>query len=368
MIDKKYRSEYSGEQIDEAVTKINALDMTNYYNKEQIDAELEKKMDKSAAEETYYSKEEIDDQERFEDDAPNAQVSVGNLAIGTKLAGLSVKTIIKMMVYGEVSYPQLTDPSLTYKINGELFGIAGMEYILSGQLNFDRGIINPSYGTSGYRAGVPYKYEIGEKEIDSASLVQDFEYSIGTLIPGGNDVTLSVYYAQGEQPLDSVGAPYSSPYPAGLIRKDLVITGLAASFSGIDGGEIIEDSFSTELIPIDSRDYTNSGLFGDNGVVCGYQIKTPGANTRSESQIILLPENVNIYGVKSWNILSGGWDWFYGETAAETVAADTWIKTDEIISKEINGISVNYRKFRFNIDVYGSMDENYFRFFIKEGC
>ena len=49
MIDKKYRSEYSGEQIDEAVTKINALDMTNYYNKEQIDAELEKKMDKSAA-------------------------------------------------------------------------------------------------------------------------------------------------------------------------------------------------------------------------------------------------------------------------------------------------------------------------------
>ena len=57
------------------------------------------------------------------------------------------------------------------------------------------------------------------------------------------------------------------------------------------------------------------------------------------------------------------------DSTPKSYANTYWNKfTDEIISKEINGISVNYRKFRFNIDVYGSMDENYFRFFIKEGC
>ena len=99
MIDnKKYRSKYTGEQIDDAVTKINALDLNDYYDEKVIDAELDKKLDKRIAEEIYYNKTEIDDQGHFENNAPNAQVSVGNLAAGTKLAGLSVKTILKMMV------------------------------------------------------------------------------------------------------------------------------------------------------------------------------------------------------------------------------------------------------------------------------
>ena len=37
MVDKKYRSEYTGEEIDAAVTKINALDLNNYYDKSDID-------------------------------------------------------------------------------------------------------------------------------------------------------------------------------------------------------------------------------------------------------------------------------------------------------------------------------------------
>ena len=36
MVDKKYRSEYTGEEIDAAVTKINALDLNNYYDKSDI--------------------------------------------------------------------------------------------------------------------------------------------------------------------------------------------------------------------------------------------------------------------------------------------------------------------------------------------
>ena len=37
----------------------------------------------------------------FDVDAKDAEVSVGNVAVGTKLAGLSLKKIIEMMVYTE---------------------------------------------------------------------------------------------------------------------------------------------------------------------------------------------------------------------------------------------------------------------------
>ena len=367
MIDnKKYRSEYKGEQIDDAVTKINALDLNSYYDKSEIDKKLGEKLDKSIAELTYYNKEEIDDREHFEDDAPNAQVSVGNLAAGTKLAGLSIKTILKMMVYGEGVYPQLTNPKLNYTINGDGYGMYGSPYNLSGTLIFDRGAINPAYGTSGYRAGLPYRYDIGSNQINDEGTSQNFDYKIEALTPGENDIGIDVYYKEGEQPLNSIGAPYNKPYPAGSIMKTITIVGLTPSFSGFDGKEPIKDDFPSTLIPIDSKDYEQSGLFGDNSEIYGYQIATPGIETTNDVQIILIPEGIEICGIQSWNVLCGGWSWFYGETMEQTISANTWIKTDEIVSKIIDNIAVNYRKYKFNTEDYGLMGDNYFRFFIKE--
>ena len=366
MVDKKYRSEYTGEQIDTAVTKINSLDLNNYYDKSEINSELDKKLSKTVADEIYYNKTEINDQGHFEDDAPNAQVSVGNLMAGTKLAGLSVKTILKMMVYGEGRYPELTAPSFSYALNGANFGIYGAAYTLSGTLSFDRGTINPAYGTSGYRAGAPYRYDVGESQIHSELTAQPFDYECEALKPGENEIKISVYYAEGEQPFNSVGAPYRAPYPAGSIEKTAVVIGLTASFSGIDGKDPTEDAFPTELISVDSKEYGKSGLFGNRNDIYGYQVVTPGISTAQDIQIILLPDGVDIHGIQSWNILSGGWDWFYGENAQETIAANTWIKTDEVVSREINGVAVNYRKYKFNTEEYGLMDENYFRFFLKE--
>ena len=366
MVDKKYRSEYTGEQIDAAVTKINSLDLNNYYDKSEINSELNKKLDKTVADESYYNKTEINDQGHFENDAPNAQVSVGNLMAGTKLAGLSVKTILKMMVYGEGVYPKLTAPSFSYTLNGANFGRCGGPYTLSGTLSFDRGAINPAYGTSGYRAGSPYRYEVEEIQIDSELTEQPFNYECVALKPGENEIKISVYYAEGEQPFNSVGAPYGSPYPAGSIEKITTVIGLTASFSGIDGKDPIKDAFPAELISVDSKEYEKSGLFGNGDEIYGYQVVTPGISTAQDVQVILLPDGIDIRGIRSWNILSGGWDWFYGENAQETITANTWIKTDEVISKEIDGIAVNYRKYKFNTEDYGLMDENYFRFFLKE--
>lgn len=366
MIDKKYVSKYTGEQIDDAVTKINALDLNNYYNKSEIDTELDEKLDKSVATEIYYNKTEIDDQGHFENDAPNAQMSVGNLAAGTKLAGLSLKTILKMMVYGDGVYPQLTNPTFNYAINGADYGMCGGAYAFNGTLIFNRGLINPAYGTSGNRAGASYRYDVGSKQIDSSDLEQPFDYEFEKLAPGENEVNIDVYYAEGEQPLDSIGAPYSTPYPAGSIQKTITIIGLTASYSGINGQEPTKDSFPETLIPVESKNYEESGLFGDNGVIYGYQVVTHGIVSAQDVQIVLLPDGVDIYGIQNWDILCGEWNWFYGETAQETMDANTWIKTDEVVSKTIDGVAVNYRKYKFNTEDYGLMDENYFRFFIKE--
>ena len=364
MVDKKYKSIYTGPEIDEAVGKIGSLNISNYYNKAEVDEKLSEKIDADKIGENYYNKVEIDDQGHFESDALPAQVSVGNIKVGTKLAGLSLKTILKMMLYGETLYPEFTAPTFSFISISKLFGIYDVKYNLNGVLKFNQGKIDPAYETSGKRAGLPYRYKIGDAQFDTSDLEYSFNYEIAKLIPGENELQLSVLYNEGEQPTDSAGAPYDKPYPAGEMTEIVKIIGLTASFSGLENGEITEDQFPTELIPIDDKGYEKTGLFGD-GDILGYQVTTPDIDDDKNQQIILLPEGVEICGIQSWNVIACGWQWFYGKTAAETVNSGTWIRSDEVVSKEIGGFNVNYCKYKFNTEDYGFMGKNYFRFFIK---
>lgn len=361
---KAYKSTHSGEEIDAAVDKINSLNISDYYDKAEVDEKLAEKIGINEIGNDYYNKIEIDDQEHFEDDAPPAQVSVGNIKVGAKLAGLSLKTILKMMLYGETLHPEFTAPTFNFSPISKLFGICEARYNLSGVLKFDQGKIDPAYETNGKRAGLPYRYKIGDMQVDTSDLEYSFNYEIAKLLPGENELQLSVLYNEGEQPTDSAGAPYDKPCPAGEMIENVKIIGLTASFSGLEDGEITEDQFPTELIPVDDKGYEKMGLFGD-GDILGYQVATPDIDGDKDQQIVLLPEGVEICGIQSWNALACGWQWFYGKTAIETVNSGAWIRSTEMISKEIDGINVNYCKYKFNTEDYGLMGKNYFRFFIK---
>lgn len=346
---KTYKSAYSGPEIDAAIGKINSLDISNYYDKAEIDEKLANIPQ---------------GEERFDDDAKPAEVAVGNIKVGQKLAGLSLKTILKMMLYGEGEYPTLIAPTFNVILSTQGCGVAGSKYLIEGELSFDRGQITPAYGTSGFRSGLPYKYEIVDKQIEISEIRCSFSYDFTQLLPGENKISFKVFYDKGEQPLDSTGAPYDSALPAGEIESILKIVGLSASFSGLND-EITEDDFPNVLIPIDDKNYEQTGLFGD-GTICGYQVVTPDIRTAEDQQILLIPDSVELFGIQSWDILINNWSWYYGKTASETLTSNSWIKTDEIISKNINGVSVHYRKYKYNLEEYGAMNKNYFRFFIKE--
>lgn len=361
---KSYKSTHSGEEIDAAIDKIDSLNISDYYDKTEIDKKLSEKIGINEIGNDYYNKIEIDDQGRFEEDAKPAQVSVGNIKVGQKLAGLSLKTILKMMLYGESSYPSFVAPTFDIIPSVALFGVAGIKYVLEGVLKFDRGQITPAYETSGFRAGLPYKYEIGNTSVDTNETEYMFAYDFSLLESGENEINFKVFYGEGEQPTDSAGAPYASPLPAGELDGMLKIIGLTASFSGLND-DVTEDDFSNVLIPLDDKNYEQSGLFGDN-LVYGYQVVTPNINTDEDEQVVLLPEGVDVLGIQSWNVLTGGWSWYYGRNAAETLASNVWIRTDEVVSREIGGVAVNYRKYKYNLEDYGPMNKNYFRFFIRE--
>lgn len=360
MVDKKYVSHYEGKKIDDLLDKINDLEIDNYYPKLETDELLSKKADIDK----YYSKEQVNGLETFEEDSPNSKVTVGKLVEGTPLAGLSVKTILKMILYGGEENPTFKEPSFDYEISQSLLGIKNMPYTLKGTLEFNRGSITPEYGTSGFRAGLPYKYVANEMDYETQELNYNFSLNITALKPGENLTTLAVYYNEGEQPLNSLGAPFDNPYPAGELSKKVNIIGLTASYSGLNG-EHTEDNFSTELIPIEDENYQKVGLFGNDGLINGYQIKTPDMQSASDVQSILLPKGVKICGIQSWDMNKGTWNWFYGDNAEETVAANSWVEK-ETVEKLIDGTTVFYNRFDYNIETYGTMGENYFRFLIKE--
>lgn len=360
MVDKKYASHYEGKEIDDLLDKINGLEIANYYQKPEVDELLSKKADIDK----YYNKNQIDEIETFETDSLPAQVTVGKLEEGIPLAGLSVKTILKMILYGGAKNPTLKDPSFDYEIHQSLLGIYGTSYTLNGVLKFDRGDIEPNYGTSGFRAGLPYKYSVNDKDYEVSELTCEFSLNIATLEAGDNSVVLKVYYDEGEQPSNSLGAPFDKPYPAGEMSKKFDIIGLTASYSGLNGN-YVEDYFSIELIPIEDENYQKVGLFGENNIVFGYQLTTPDIQNSSDIQTILLPKGVEIYGIQSWDMNKGTWNWFYGDSADETLSAKSWINKGEV-EKIVDEIPVSYIRYDYNIETYGAMGENYFRFLIKE--
>jgi len=124
---------------------------------------------------------------------------VGAITDPKQLEGKTSEEILLMMLYGVVS-PTLTNPSLAVEVTSGLTAVAGKPVTINGTLVFDRGAISPAYGTSGYRAGAPLSYTINDIEVPSATFTID-------LIPiaGENIINCTVYYAEGEQPLNSIG-------------------------------------------------------------------------------------------------------------------------------------------------------------------
>lgn len=260
---------------------------------------------------------------------------VGKLTDPSLVEGKTAEEILLMMLFGVVS-PTLTAPSLSIELSTETPLIIGRLSKIQGALKFDRGLINPAYGTSGYRAGLPTSFSIADELIETTATTCNFDFSI---IPTTleNIVNYSVNYRGGEQPLNSIGQPIDSPLPAGTLGGSTSIAAVYQIYCD-EGKEIEFEWFEDE-----------------DGA--GYQAVF-GFETADDRQAFAVSNAVKVVGVKAYDSMTQQWTWLGGETAEVSL---TYFDTTQIAGESLDE-KTNYTLFTHNYLLVGDRE---LRIYIK---
>ena len=151
----------------------------------------------------------------LEDDLTTS-VTVGGISSGTNYpADTPLEKILRDML-NPVAYPTLTNPSASLSATGAKLLETGATLATTMTVAFNRGSINPAYGTSGYRSGVATSYALNGGTPQSGNT-----FSL-TVTSAQLSYRAAVAYEAGEQPKDSVGKNYSSPLPAGSVNSNTI--------------------------------------------------------------------------------------------------------------------------------------------------
>lgn len=214
-----------------------------------------------------------------------------------------------------VKYPKLTAPSFSVILN-KTTGTAGEAFSTTGKMVFDRGFISPAYGTSGYRAGLPISYTVGDQVKTTSDLEVPIEITIDSLAEGNTVYQFKVNYSAGEQPKDSEGNNYGSALSAGVLTKSITITGVVPKADpsdfllGSEAGENKPSSVVTanisSLASEEVEVQTNAILTLPDGTTV-LQAKVPTATNRSDYPYVLLQDGIEVSEVWGWNELESKW-------------------------------------------------------------
>ena len=165
------------------------------------------------------------------ENALTASVAVGGVKVNdTFPVDTPLETVVRSIL-SPTLYPTFTAPSASMTASGAKLIEKGGSLASTFTISFNRGSINPAYGTSGYRSGVATSYTL-----DGTTQATN-TFSI-TVTEAKTSYQGSVAYAQGEQPKDSNGGNYSTPLPAGSVNTNTIsyefVNALWANTSNID--------------------------------------------------------------------------------------------------------------------------------------
>lgn len=246
---------------------------------------------------------------------------VGALNDASMVAGKSAEEILLLMLYGVVT-PDLIAPSFHVELTSSETVIAGEKSVVTGRLKFDRGAIAPAYGTSGYRAGVAESYSVN-------GINTGEEFSIEILpIAGENTIICQVNYAQGEQPLNSVGLPFSAPLPAGSLLETIAIKGVYQLYTS--NGEELEFTYFEDA---DGEGYES--------------VLT--TETQTAKQQFAVAAAKKIIGVKQFEPYTQQWLWIGGSAEASLTYFDAEI-LDNYVLYTHNGSLTGERELRVYVE------------------
>lgn len=209
--------------------------------------------------------------------------AVGGIPAGKTYAqGTSLEQIFRDML-NPVENPKLTAPSATISAGGGTLVEKGVPTAKVLTITFNRGSINPAYGTSGYRSGAATGYSLNGGAPQTGS---SFDVTVD-----GNNKTFqgAVAYAAGEQPKNSAGQNYDSPLPAGSVDTNTLTFEIVAPLwsNAADITEVRKEALISKSVKVKQFDFP--------------------AQTAANPEIFDVPASWNVTGVELLNTLSGQW-------------------------------------------------------------
>jgi len=232
-------------------------------------------------------------------------------------------------------YPNFSNPYNTFSFDVNNLEIIGNSIDIEFTSNFNRGFINPAYGTSGNRSGLPNTYHFTDttgtvNNILTTSLV-DYQFIPGYIVAQGTQTWLSrVSYDEGEQPLDSKGGSYDSSLPAGTTSN------VSKSLEGVYPlfGTTIDINTYTQQ-PLQSMLYSNNIEFE--------MVTETGGMKQRFSVPVSWTSSRPLLGVETYNEFSGNWEYTGGSASA---SLDLWTTIPE--QRDIFSIPIDYTNYIYN--------------------
>ena len=274
--------------------------------------------------------------------------SVGGIGAGVNLKGHNIIDVMMTMLYG-VMYPTIEEPSFEIKIENKN-GTVGAPFTTNGILTFNRGKIEPAYGTSGYRAGLPTFYTYNGIVVETQELTIPVTIMVDNLKKGEYEIMFEVNYSAGEQPMDSAGNAYQTALEAGKISKSIIINGKMPIYTVYEEGTLT-------AVPAETSYFNET----EEGCGEGYQVVMLPEVSGGETQKVAVDSSVEIIGVQVFDELSQTWQWLGSEDAAVSMEI---FKKGETITEIVDGNEISYTIYQSDPDSeYHPVGERKLRFF-----
>jgi len=266
----------------------------------------------------------------YSNDLPTP-VTVGGITGGSTFLDIPLVGMWDTLLYPEL-FPVLTNPNNAFALTqAGLHEIAEVIAVLNFSASFNRGSINPAYGTSGFRSGLPNTYSYTgtglPAAVGSTLLVNGQNVLAYTVLTGSQAWTNTVSYDAGEQPKSNKGNNYDTPLAAGTTAaKTVSIIGVYPYFA------------TTAVITV----LTKQPLALMNSVYV--QTNVVAEDDLGNKQTVEFPVVWSaITGIQFYNTVSGLWEWLNG-SKANSLSTFTTSATTNIIQGNV----INYTRYTHN--------------------
>lgn len=248
-------------------------------------------------------------------------VTIGGIDSGSTFNQKSNQNMWDDLLYPEL-FPTLTNPSSTF--NSTITGLREVNSSINITLTstFNRGSINPAYGTSGYRSGLPISYNYSGITVTTQSLSNQQILNNYIVILGSQSWSCNVSYDGGEQPLSSKGNNFNTPLqPGSTSTITRTITGVYPAFA----------------CTVDISTMTKQPLLSMNSNIVFHLV----SESDYDKQIIDIPSDWStITGIEFYNTISGQWEWLNGSKLNSQLSFD-----QNVTTHNINGLTINYLRY-----------------------